>query len=81
MSALALIYSLAELQAQLVVIDAAIATNNLRPAQQSIDGNFVSFQAKGPELMAQRQQILDAIEARRRLDAGGSATQGPRSQI
>lgn len=78
---LALIYTLAQLEAQLAAIEVQIATNNARPAQQSIDGNFVSFQGKGSELIQQRQQILDAIEVRRRLDAGGSAAQGPRTSV
>lgn len=81
MSALALIYTLAQLEAQLAAVELQIVANNARPAQQSIDGNFVSFAGKASELMAQKQLLLDAIEARRRLDAGASATQGPRNKI
>lgn len=78
---LAEIFTAAELEQQIRDVTSEIAKLSKRPGQQSIDGNFVSFQGKGSELLTLRNDLLAALKVRKARDAGSSAAQGPRQEI
>lgn len=75
------LYTSAEIEALIREVDEEIKKLIKRPAQQSLDGNFVSFAGKASELRAYRSDLAAALILRRRVDAGGSSLQGPRQEV
>lgn len=75
------IYTAAELEEQIRAIDEQIKAINARPAQSTLDGNFVSWAGSISSLMQQRRELMRRLELVRARAAGASGLQGPRRII
>lgn len=75
------IYTVSELEAKIRALDLEIEEVRRRPAQQSLDGNFVSFAGVLSSLMSERADLMRRHTAAQAAAAGRSSGQGPRSFI
>lgn len=75
------IYTEAECIEAIKSIDQALADLRKAPAQQSIDGNFVSFAGKSSELQSERRQWVLRLRDIRLDGRARHSLQGPDFEV